>query len=205
MPNKKTTNYIYDWKHLTLEQRIKIASCLDQNMKLIDIADEIYKDPRTVSKEIKHHRQSIDNSGKRKFNNVDNIHCKKVQRFPFVCNGCEKRRHCIKDMYIYRPNQAYREYKDLLSSSRDGINLSPEELADLNSGISEGTRKGQSIYSIKEANKSIVTQSIMTLYNYVDRGVFEVSNLDLRNKVKMKKRRPKKYQYKKSEEKKHIP
>lgn len=204
MPNKKPTNYIYDWKHLTLEQRIKIASCLDQNMKLINIADEIRKDPRTVSKEIKHHRQPIDNSGKRKFNNADNIPCKKVQRFPFVCNGCERRRHCIKDMYIYKPNQAYREYRDLLSNSRDGINLSPEELADLNSVISEGTRKGQSIYSIKEANKDVVTQSIKTLYNYVDRGVFEVSNLDLRNKVKMKKRRSKKYQYKRSEEEKSI-
>lgn len=43
-------------KHLSLDNRIFIEKCLDQNMTMKEIAKPLCKDPSTVSKEIKKHR-----------------------------------------------------------------------------------------------------------------------------------------------------
>ena len=43
-------------KHLTLDNRVFIEKCLDQNMTMKDIAKPLCKDPSTISKEIKKHR-----------------------------------------------------------------------------------------------------------------------------------------------------
>jgi len=43
-------------KHLTLDNRIFIEKCLDQDMTMKDIAKPLCKDPSTISKEIKKHR-----------------------------------------------------------------------------------------------------------------------------------------------------
>ena len=43
-------------KHLTLQDRNDILSCLQRNLKLIEIAHYIHCDPRTISKEIQRNR-----------------------------------------------------------------------------------------------------------------------------------------------------
>lgn len=43
-------------KHLTLDNRVFIEKCLEQNMTMKDIAKPLCKDPSTISKEIKKHR-----------------------------------------------------------------------------------------------------------------------------------------------------
>ena len=43
-------------KHLTLDNRVFIEKCLDQDMPMKDIAKPLCKDPSTISKEIKKHR-----------------------------------------------------------------------------------------------------------------------------------------------------
>ena len=43
-------------KHLTLDNRVFIEKCLDQDMAMKDIAKPLCKDPSTISKEVKKHR-----------------------------------------------------------------------------------------------------------------------------------------------------
>ena len=43
-------------KHLTLDNRVFIEKCLDQDMSMKDIAKPLCKDPTTISKEVKKHR-----------------------------------------------------------------------------------------------------------------------------------------------------
>ena len=43
-------------KHLTLDNRVFIEKCLDQDMSMKDIAKPLCKDPSTISKEVKKHR-----------------------------------------------------------------------------------------------------------------------------------------------------
>lgn len=54
--------------------------------------------------------------------------------------------------------------------------------------VSDGIKKGKSIYSIILNNKSII-KSKRTIYRYVGNGYFEAKDIDLRNKVKMKPRK----------------
>lgn len=51
MENKKN-------KHMTLDDRIEIQSCLSKGMTFKDIAQRIGKDPTTISKEVKLHSKA---------------------------------------------------------------------------------------------------------------------------------------------------
>lgn len=190
---------IHNNKHLTLHDRKIIEDALKDNLKLSSIALMIGKDDRTISKEIKRNRTLSDGSSRRAFCNVTNKHfdiCPKLFRFPFVCNGCKK--NCPRDHYRYYAADAQRKYELRLSESRQGYDLTPEELAMYDKIISEGVKNGQSIYAIKQNNPEL-KPSIKSLYNYVDYNIFQVKNIDLRRKVKLKPR-AKKYDYKKEYE-----
>ena len=56
--------------------------------------------------------------------------CNRLDKAPYVCNGCEKRiNHCtIPHKYRYDARFADRKYHELLSSSRAGINMTRQEL-----------------------------------------------------------------------------
>lgn len=71
------------FKHLDEIDREKISSGLAHNLKCKEIAEIFNCDPTTVSKEINRHRII---SKKSKYN--PDIMCKKLDRFPYVCNNC---------------------------------------------------------------------------------------------------------------------
>ena len=56
-------------------------------------------------------------------------HCPLTDKAPFVCNGCKNKSRCRLDKAFYRATIAHREYRTILSQSRDGNNISEEELA----------------------------------------------------------------------------
>lgn len=114
--------------------------------------------------------------------------CKSIKRFPYTCHSCKKKASCKLNKYYYDPKTAQQEYKDLLVNSRTGANISKEELEELDSIVSEGIKKGKSIYSIVLNNESI-SKSERTIYRYVGNRYLEAKNIDLRNKVKMKPRK----------------
>ena len=57
--------------------------------------------------------------------------CRHLAMSPFVCNGCETRKACRLEKYYYRSLSAHNRYRHDLSGSREGINLTPEQLSDL--------------------------------------------------------------------------
>ena len=125
--------------------------------------------------------------------------CKNYNRFPFVCNGCEKISTCHLDHYFYDPKLAQDEYKLVLTESREGIDCNAQEFKHLDEIISDGIKKGKSIYAIL-LNHPEIKLSERTIYRYIDLRYLQVKNHDLRNKVKMKPR--KQYRYKQDEKKK---
>ena len=115
--------------------------------------------------------------------------CQKLLAPPYVCNGCKKRNGCRKIKYIYKAKEADEQYRNVLSSSRQGINLTEEETNDLSNIIIPAIKKGHSPAMILMNNNDI-TICEKTIYNYVEQGVFEgIGNIDLPRKVKYKKRR----------------
>lgn len=83
------------------------------------------------------------------------MNCPKTSKPPFVCNGCHSRTGCRKNRFMYFAEDANREYKDKLSTSRQGINLNPEEFDKLNKIVKNGIERGLSFAMIINSNIKI--------------------------------------------------
>lgn len=116
--------------------------------------------------------------------------CFRLTHAPYVCNGCSQKFGCKLTKYYYRALPSFNAYKTTLSESRQGINMTELELANLDRQISPLIKKGQSISHIYKTNDLPCTRA--TLYNYVSRNCFSARAIDLPRKVKMKKRKQRK-------------
>ena len=112
--------------------------------------------------------------------------CERIRKAPYVCNGCPKFRRCKLQHALYSASDADASYQDLLVSSREGINQSPADIAMLDMMISPLLKKGQSLAHIYAHHGHEIPCSRRTLYNYIDKGIFEAKNVDLRRRVRYK-------------------
>ena len=54
--------------------------------------------------------------------------CDELESPPYVCNGCKVMSSCHASQIYYRAEEAHKRYRTLLSESRAGINMTPEDL-----------------------------------------------------------------------------
>ena len=109
--------------------------------------------------------------------NFKTFECSRLNRFPYVCDGCSRASICSYDYYRYVPEEADKMAKKTLVESRRGINMTEEEFAELDKVLVEGTAKGQSIEHIVCANKLEISPS--TIRNYVRTGITSVKSVDM--------------------------
>ena len=112
--------------------------------------------------------------------------CPKIQKAPYVCNGCLKFKRCDLQHALYSAQQADEASCKLLVSCRDGINQSPADIAMLDVLISPLLKQGQSLAHIYAHHGHEIPCSRRTLYNYIDKGIFTARNIDLRRRVRYK-------------------
>jgi len=115
--------------------------------------------------------------------------CPKLSKPPYVCNGCEQLSKCHDSKKYYRAKQAQKAYEEVLTETRSGINMSPEELQELNDLISPLILKGQPLSHIFAVHSDEIPVCRRTLYNYLDQRVFQARNIDLPRRVRYKKRK----------------
>lgn len=115
--------------------------------------------------------------------------CYKCNKAPYVCNSCSKKNSCFLEHYIYDAKKAHRAYEKTLSKSREGINMTPDELQELNDLISPLILKGQPLSHIFAVHADEIPVCRRTLYNYLDQRVFQARNIDLPRRVRYKKRK----------------
>ena len=113
------------------------------------------------------------------------------------CNGCINcsSTRCRQRKLIYRAGEAQQKYNKRVTQSREGFDLTGEQLEQLNELISPLIKSGLSPYHISRTLGGIVP-SESTIRRLIDAGELDVKNIDLRKKVKMK---PRKKRMKKSE------
>lgn len=179
-------------KHMTLDDRIEIQTCLDRGMTFKVIASFIGKDQTTISKEIKKHiTVNPSNSLTRTDENGNPAKiqpCHQLLKTPFVCNACKKRRtYCAFQKQLYLAKNAQKEYEKLLIESREGIPLNKDEFYEVDAIISEGIKKGQHLYHIMQTNN--ISISPATAYRHLHRGYLSVCKMDFPRVVKFKQRR----------------
>lgn len=180
------------WKHINLEQRKIISSGIAHNDKLIEIAERIEMDPRSISREVRRNRIPVD------YFQTNKPKCPKLDRWPLVCTKCKLRysNNCNHIKFKYDAKTAQRKADANLINSRKGIDLDDNEFNKLDSIIKKGTDENKSIYQIKIENSNEINKSITTLYRYINKGYLTTKRIDLPYAVKYKKRKHnKKYDY----------
>lgn len=199
-------------KHLTLEDRKSIQEGIENGLSKTEIARRIFKDPTTVSKEILRHRTfkprnrfnrpvicsrlktcklKKGNSCSARCPDFKPQGCVRRDRRIGACNHCEKVSQCNLDHYFYNANRAHESYLFHLSDSRQGVNLSPEEVRIIAETISQPLKRGQSVYQIIQ-NHPELNISCKSLYTYIESGIFKeygIDNFSLRRQVSMKQRK----------------
>lgn len=164
-------------KHLTYEERHEIEDGLSKNYTITQIANNMGRNNSTISKEIRKHRFTRDNTTTRHVNSdLKEQPCHLLDKPPYVCNGCNKKRICKNAVTLYHASRAQREYEETLKTSREGIPLNKESFYELDKITSEAMKKGQHLYHIHQTNDLGV--SLSTLYRYLNKGYLSASILD---------------------------
>ena len=217
----KTQN---SFSHLTLEERRIILSGITNTSTKTAIAQTIGKDKSTVGKEIKLHR-SLTHKCKMPLEcnhykkcvygrqcspdcpEYTPFYCSRRHRSPGACNGCSNWSRCRFDKYLYCPEDAHMDYRTTLIDSREGVNLTIQEVKQMASVIAPLLKQGQSPYQII-TNHPKLCISEKTLYNYIENNVFReiagITVLDLRRQVSRKLTKKKAKTYKKRADKKYL-
>ena len=168
-------------KHLTLSDRNDIQLGLERGETFKAIGQSILKDPTTVSKEVKRNRQVREST-------CDNLPCPLLDKAPFVCNGCPKRRqNCGFKKIFYLAKQAQKQYEQTLVEAREGTPLNSKTFWEMDKVISDGVKKGQHIYHILKTHNLDVSSS--TVYRHIRKGYLSIAPIDLARAVKFKERR----------------
>lgn len=168
-------------KHLTLSDRNDIQLGLERGETFKAIGQSILKDPTTVSKEVKRNRQV-------RVSTCDNLPCPLLDKAPFVCNGCPKRRqNCGYKKIFYLAKQAQKQYEQTLVEAREGTPLNSQTFWNMDKVISDGVKKGQHIYHILKTHNLDVSSS--TVYRHIRKGYLAIAPIDLARAVKFKERR----------------
>ena len=123
-------------KHLTLSDRNDVQLSLERGETFKAIGQSILKDPTTVSKEVKRNRQVGEST-------CHNLPCPLLDKAPFVCNGCPKRRQNYSYQKIfYLAKQAQKQYEQTLVEAREGTPLNSKTFWEMDKIISDGVKKG---------------------------------------------------------------
>lgn len=161
---------------------------LAKGYSLTKIATHLNRNISTVSKEIRKHRFSRSTGITRTVNGISkDLHCNLLDRPPYVCNGCKKKRTCKSELTLYHAATAQKEYELNLRESREGTPLNKKSFYTLDAIVSSAMKRGQHLYHIHQSNNLEV--SLSTLYRYLNKGYLSASVLDAPRIVKFKKRK----------------
>lgn len=131
----------------------------------------------------------------------DSLQCDLLDKPPYVCSNCKMQKGCRKNKAYYTAHRANAAHKKTLKQAHLGVRKTPSELRKIAGIIEPLIEKGQSLNHICTTHREELGVSERTLYNYIDKSVFSVRNIDLPKKVVYRQRRPKKvltkieYQY----------
>jgi transposase, IS30 family len=110
--------------------------------------------------------------------------CTRLEKAPYVCNGCAQRFSCSLEKRFYKAEDAQKEYQIILSEARSGTSLSEEEIRYLDEVITPLIKQQQSPHHICVTNRDSIMVSERTIYRLVDARILSAMNIDLPRKVR---------------------
>lgn len=203
--------------HLTYENRCVIETLLNEGKSIRYIAGAVGKSPSTVLREIRNHTKNEKNRKNDcvfrhdcpRHNVCGSKDCKKMckcctlcakycedykqesclelQNTPYLCNGCHKKVVCNYKRKLYKAKDAEKTYRDTLRNSRNGFDLTCEQMIAIDELVTPLIKQGLSPFHIIQTVGDQLDISESTLRRLINNCDLSIRNLDLRNKVK---RRP---------------
>ena len=208
-------------KHLTYDNRLDIERGLKERLSFKQIGKNIGKDCTTIPKEIKNHikitkavspgRQFNDcisrkhcefryrntTCSKEKCTYFQKEFCEKLNKAPYVCNGCPLKRCCTLEKHEYDAAYAQKEYEETLKESRTGITFNEKEIENLNNILVPLiVDKGQSIHNACINNQDKIMTSEREIYYLIKNEVINIKSIDLPRTVQRRLTKKRKTYYK---------
>jgi IS30 family transposase len=122
--------------------------------------------------------------------------CARLSVAPYVCNGCHDESTCTLRKNYYIHAKAHTTYRQTLTQTRSGANITEGELLALDALVSPLIRKGQSVHHIAANNRDNLNVCEKTLYRYVDGRLLSAMNIDMPRVCRLKPRRTKPVEHK---------
>ena len=206
-------------KHLTAGERKRIEEMLDGEASPYEIARILGRTTSTITREIRKHVKTIPaksdcymyetcritnlcyycRSGKCKScrthdcrkacKHYEKRTCGRIEKSPYVCNGCQDFYSCTLEKRVYRSGEAQKQYEALWKEKRIGYDLTEEQLSEIERLASPLLKAGHSPYAVIQELGSRLPCSAATLYRLVDDSVLSARNIDLQERVKRKPRK----------------
>lgn len=74
--------------------------------------------------------------------------CRRTHKAPWVCNGCAERHTCPLKRFVYSAKVAQTKAGSRLVDSREGLDMTGQEMAYLAKTVKEGLALGQSVHHV---------------------------------------------------------
>ena len=113
--------------------------------------------------------------------------CKRLLRYPYVCNACADKDKCKAPKYYYKSVRADEKYKFNVSDWKEGPKISMSDREEIDAVISAAVKNGHSITAAVHENNLSIHQT--TAYRYLHRGYLSVHEIDLPYQVRYKSRK----------------
>ena len=123
-------------------------------------------------------------------------HCPRLEKAPYVCNGCPDEARCRLRKFFYIAREAHKDYRKTLVESREGVNLTEGEKSAINEVLVPALNKGQSVHHAMVSAPDAFGVCERTIYGYVNDGVLDVKRHNLPMAVRYKKRNGKPVEHK---------
>lgn len=112
--------------------------------------------------------------------------CKRLLRYPYVCNGCTSKKGCRNPKFYYTAKQSQIDYEVSISKPKQLIKIDSEAFKKMDEIFTQGVLKGQSPYHIKMSNPKEIPYSLSHLYWLNSHGRLSTKNIDFARIVKRK-------------------
>lgn len=116
-------------------------------------------------------------------------HCEKLNHPPYVCDSCDAVDRCPLEKFRYDPSYAQKEYTATLHETRQGFNLTQQEIDAIDAQVTPLIRQGQSVNHVAVVLNNRLTVSRRSIYRLVEKGVLKARNIDLPRKCTLKPRK----------------
>lgn len=106
--------------------------------------------------------------------------CVRLNRAPYVCNGCEREHNCPLKKRYYIAAGAQANYRGVLVNSRSGVHPDEATVRRMSDALTPAARQGQSVDAVIAGNPELFGRyARSTIYGWIESGLFAAKKHDL--------------------------